>query len=118
MKDKAAQGASQAGAPRHLQGWDAIEQGLRQTLAPKQPDPAQLERIEGTLHDALRPIEPSPSFRHNLRGNLTVAAQGRAAGLELEEPNPYRQGILLGILLGVLGTVVWLLWPRPSRAGR
>ena len=58
------------------------------------------------MQGALRPVEPSASFREGLRGNLALAAQHKMAGLVVEYPKPFREGIVLGLSTGLLAAAI------------
>ena len=65
------------------------------------PDP-----LESAMRIALRPVVPSSSFREALRRNLSFATQGRILGLSVENPKPFRQGIILGVSAGLLAAAI------------
>lgn len=81
----------------------------------RRPQPA-LEPIEDVVQETLRPIEPSDAFRRSLRSDLAFAAHQRQLGLVVERPRPFREGIILGIVLSVVAvlstTLIIALWPR------
>jgi len=77
---------------------------------------APLEPLEDVVQETLRPVEPSETFRQSLRSDLAFAAHQRSAGLIIERPRPFRQGLILGIVFGflaILGTTLLIaFWPR------
>ena len=66
--------------------------------------------LEGAVQHALPPVAPSRQFRESLRDNLSVAAQHRLSGLVIEYPRPFREVLVLSVLLGLItasiGTIV------------
>jgi len=65
-----------------------------------------LEPLEDVVQTALHPVGPSPSFRENLRSNLLIAAERKITGLVIEYPRPFREGIVLGLSMGLLATIL------------
>lgn len=62
--------------------------------------------FESAVQGVLRPVEPSARFRESLRGNLALAVQHKAAGLVIEYPKPFREGIILGVSTGLLAAAI------------
>jgi hypothetical protein len=62
--------------------------------------------FESAVRGVLRPVEPSASFRESLRGNLALAVQRKAAGLVIEYPKPFREGVILGVSTGLLAAAI------------
>lgn len=102
-----------------LVGW--LTYRLRRWTAARESGMA-LEPLEGAVQAVLRPVEPSDRFRENLRDNLSFAARRKMAGLVVEHPRPFREGIVLGISAGLLvvtiATLVLVLRSRLAGAGR
>lgn len=61
-----------------------------------------IEPLENAVQAAFRPVEPSARFRESLRSNLSFAARRKMAGLVIEHPKPFREGIVLGVSAGLL----------------
>jgi len=99
------------------QVWEGVRRGLwwandllgrlrDSGSASKDPDSTDVLEIESAVWGALRPVAPSANFREALRNNLSFAAQGQRAGLSIEYPKPFREGILLGVSVGLLAATV------------
>lgn len=109
---------------RALNGLDSAwwwgESLMREARVLPCPRPA-LEPLEDVVQGTLRPVEPSDAFRQSLRSDLAFAAHQRGAGLVVERPRPFREGLILGVAFGflaILGTTLLVaLWPR-QRAER
>jgi len=93
-------------------GWWRLGDLLRQ-LARRLPGVGPLSKnspssdaLESAARAALRPVVPSGDFREALRNNLSFAAQGKMAGLSVECPKPFRQGIILGLSAGLLAATI------------
>ena len=78
--------------------------GLCDMLLARRRDlaPRQIDQIEGDVKSVLPRVAPPASFRKSLGDNLALAAQQQMAGLAIEYPRPFRQGIILGASAGVL----------------
>jgi len=78
------------------------------------------EELEDRVQVVLKPVSPSPDFRAGLANNLQFAAQHKLAGLAVEYPRPFREGILLGVSAGLLAAAVTItvlvLRSRPAQA--
>jgi hypothetical protein len=77
------------------------------------------EDFQEAIQAALRPVEPSPDFRASLRHNLSLAASHKAAGFVVESPQPRREGVVLGVTLGLLAVTIaalaLVLRPHPAK---
>jgi len=95
-------------------GNDLLERLRGASYTPK--DSGSSEILESAVRSALRPVAPSANFREVLRNNLSFAAQGQRAGPTIEYPKPFREGILLGVSVGLLvATVATLVLVFRSR---
>ncbi|OGO05228.1 MAG: hypothetical protein A2Y73_08375 [Chloroflexi bacterium RBG_13_56_8] len=88
--------------PEPLTDWiDRLTYRLHTGRILQKPD-AVLEPLEDAMQAALPLVEPSDSFREGLRKNLSFAAQRKMAGLVIEYPKPFREGILIGVSVGIM----------------
>ncbi|HHX43575.1 MAG TPA: hypothetical protein GX714_06250 [Chloroflexi bacterium] len=95
--------------------WWWLEGALRAIgILPRQQ--AAVEPLESIVQETLRRVEPSDAFRQSLRSELAFAAHQRNAGLIVEHPRPFCQGLIVGVSLGlaaILGTTLLVIfWPR------
>ena len=109
---------------RALDGIDSAwwwGEGLMREVGVLPQPPAPIEPLEDVVQETLRPVEPSEAFRRSLRSDLAFAAHQREAGLIVERPRPFREGLILGVVLSVialLGTTLLIaLWPRQPAEG-
>lgn len=81
------------------------------------PSDEEAEPLKSAVQVALQPVQTPSDFRQSLRNNLTIAAQHRMSGLVIEYPRPWRQGIVLGLSLGILAVTItaFVLLFRPSK---
>lgn len=101
--------------------WGRLVQALRR-LARRENGLDSLGSLEGAVQVALPPVRPPARFRESLRENLALAAQRKMSGLVIEYPRPFREGMVLGISVGIAAAtaaaLVVLLRSRLVRAHR
>ena len=91
-------------------------------LGPRANGLESLGKLEGAVQVALPPVRPPARFRESLRENLALAARRKMSGLAIEYPRPFRDGMVLGISVGLVAAtvaaLVLFLRARLARAQR
>lgn len=80
----------------------------------------ELDEVEVAVKEVLHPVAPTDGFRENLRSSLDRAERARREGIVVNDPPPYREGILLGLAAtgaAVAGLVIWCIyrWQKRQR---
>lgn len=95
--------------------------GLARRLASAKAADDDLADVEVAVKEVLQPVAPASDFRQSLRSSLDRAEYARREGIIVDDPPPYREGILLGMgatILAMVAVVIWLIsrWRARARA--